>query len=306
MSENTEIVAAPVHFTVNGMGGERPAHNGLDGGDECNCMAIRGALSKCGLKARVHCVPFGRYRDLTPSAKHAYAERHGGQPSYAFDGVLGEGRSYVVVPLDFKGGAPEAKALSAWYIQQGVIDPADPDKATKRGRKSTGEETEGSESAEKAAAWQKHYKRVGDALDTLGIECERYRECAAFPQNEKAAGDITALVGMLSEQLPIAKELLKKLDGVELSWAPPRIDPAPGCVARLLPGEAAAFREEQDGMIDDAELDLLCTEACWVLKKVMPDGRRVIAEANVGLDTVRRALTIGDFLIVRAPEAPKA
>jgi len=43
-----------------------------------------------------------------------------------------------------------------------------------------------------------------------------------------------------------------------------------------------------------------------VLKKVMPDGRRVIAEAQVGLDTVRRALTIGDFLIVRAPEAPKA
>ena len=71
-----------------------------------------------------------------------------------------------------------------------------------------------------------------------------------------------------------------------------------------LPGEAAAFRVEQDGMIDPSELDLLCSEACWVLKKVMPDGRRVIAEANVGIDTVRRALTMGDFLIVR--EAPKA
>lgn len=305
MSENTEnTVAAPVHFTVNGMGGERPTHNGLDGGDECNCMAIRASLAKCGLKSRVHCAPFGRYRDLTPSAKHAYAERHGGQPSYAFDGVLGEGRPFVVVPLDFKGGAPEAKALSAWYTTQGVIDAPDPEKATKRGRKS-GESEEG-ETAEKTAAWQKHYKRVGDALDTLGIEAERYRECAAFPQNEKAAPDITALVGMLSEQLPIAKELLKKLDGVELSWAPPRIDPAPGCVAKLLPGEAAAFREEQDGMLDPSDLDQLCSEACWVLKKVMPDGRRVIAEAQVGLDTVRRALTLGDFLIVRAPEAPKA
>ncbi len=303
-TENTEIVA-PVRFTINGMGGERPAHNGADGGDACNCMAIRAALSKCGLKSRVHCAAFGRYRDLTPSAKHAYAERHGGQPSYAFDGVLGEGRSYVVVPLDFKGGAPEAKALSALYTAQGVIDAPDPDKATKRGRKSSAEGEEG-ETAERAAAWQKHYTRVSGALDTLSVETERYRECAAFPQNEKHAGDITALVSLLGEQLPIAKDLLKKLDGVELSWAPPRIDPAPGCVARLLPGEAAAFREEQDGMIDDAEIDLLCSEACWVLKKVMPDGRRVIAEANVGLDTVRRALTIGDFLIVRAPEAPKA
>lgn len=300
--ENTETVA-PVHFTVNGMGGERPAHNGADGADECNCMAIRGALSRCGLKSRVHCVPFGRYRDLTPSAKHAYAERHGGQPSYAFDGVLGEGRSYVVVPLDFKGGAPEAKALSALYTAQGVIDPADPERATKRGRKS-GESSEEGGETERAAAWQKHYARVNAALDTLSVETERYRECAAFPQNEKAAGDITALVGMLSEQLPIARDLLKKLEGVELSWAPPRIDPAPGCIAKMLPGEAAAFREEQSGMIDDAEIDLLCSEACWVLKKVMPDGRRVIAEANVGLETVRRAMTMGDFLIVR--EAPKA
>lgn len=302
MSENTEnTVAAPVHFTVNGMGGERPTHNGLDGGDECNCMAIRASLAKCGLKSRVHCAPFGRYRDLTPSAKHAYAERHGGQPSYAFDGVLGEGRPFVVVPLDFKGGAPEAKALSALYTAQGVIDSPDPEKATKRGRKS-GESEE--DTAEKTAAWQKHYTRVSSALDTLSVETERYRECAAFPQNEKAAGDINALVGMLSEQLPIAKELLKKLDGVELSWAPPRIDPAPGCVAKLLPGEAAAFREEQDGMIEPGDLDQLCSEACWVLKKVMPDGRRVIAEAQVGLDTIRRALTMGDFLIVR--EAPKA
>lgn len=304
MSENTEnTVAAPVHFTINGMGGERPAHNGGDGGDECNCMAIRAALAKCGLKSRVHCVPFGRYRDLTPSAKHAYAERHGGQPSYAFDGVLGEGRPFVVVPLDFKGGAPEAKALSALYTAQGVIDAPDPEKATKRGRKS-GESEE--DTAEKTAAWQKHYTRVSSALDTLSVETERYRECGAFPQNEKAAGDINALVSMLGEQLPIAKELLKKLDGVELSWAPPRIDPAPGCVAKLLPGEAAAFREEQSGMLEDSDIDLLCSEACWVLKKVMPDGRRVIAEAQVGLDTVRRALTIGDFLIVRAPEAPKA
>lgn len=302
--ENTEnTVAAPVHFTVNGMGGERPTHNGLDGGDECNCMAIRASLAKCGLKARVHCAPFGRYRDLTPSAKHAYAERHGGQPSYAFDGVLGEGRPFVVVPLDFKGGAPEAKALSALYTAQGVIDAPDPEKATKRGRKS-GESEE--DTTEKTAAWQKHYARVNGAIETLGIECERYRECAAFPQNEKAAPDITALVGMLSEQLPIAKELLKKLDGVELSWAPPRIDPAPGCVAKLLPGEAAAFREEQSGMLEDSDIDQLCSEACWVLRKVMPDGRRVIAEAQVGLDTVRRALTLGDFLIVRAPEAPKA
>lgn len=304
MSENTEnTVAAPVHFTINGMGGERPAHNGGDGGDECNCMTIRASLAKCGLKARVHCAPFGRYRDLTPSAKHAYAERHGGQPSYAFDGVLGEGRPFVVVPLDFKGGAPEAKALSALYTAQGVIDAPDPEKATKRGRKS-GESEE--DTAEKTAAWQKHYTRVSSALDTLSVETERYRECGAFPQNEKAAGDINALVSMLGEQLPIAKELLKKLDGVELSWAPPRIDPAPGCVAKLLPGEAAAFREEQSGMLEDSDIDLLCSEACWVLKKVMPDGRRVIAEAQVGLDTVRRALTIGDFLIVRAPEAPKA
>lgn len=302
MSENT---VEAVRFTINGMGGERPAHNGLDGGDQCNCMAIRSALSKCGLKARVHCAPFGRYRDLTPSAKHAYAERHGGQPSYAFDGVLGEGRPFVVVPLDFKGGAPEAKALSAWYTTQGVIDAPDPEKATKRGRKS-GESSEEGGETERTAAWQKHYARVNGAIETLGIECERYRECAAFPQNEKAAPDITALVGMLSEQLPIAKELLKKLEGVDLSWAPPRIDPAPGCVAKLLPGEAAAFREEQSGMLEDSDIEQLCSEACWVLKKVMPDGRRVIAEAQVGLDTVRRALTIGDFLIVRAPEAPKA
>ena len=109
---------------------------------------------------------------------------------------------------------------------------------------------------------------------------------------------------VISAQLPLMRDALNRLDGVELSWAPPRIDPAPGCVAKLLPGEAAAFREEQDGMLEPGDLDQLCSEACWVLKKVMPDGRRVIAEATVGLDTVRRALTMGDFLIVR--EAPKA
>lgn len=303
MSENTENTVEAVSFTINGMRGDRPAHNGLDGGDACNCMAIRAALAKCGLKSRVHCAPFGRYRELNPSAKHAYAERHGGQPNYAFDGVLGAGRSFVVVPNDFRGGAPEAKALSALYEGQGVIDPADPDRATKRGRKA-GEGDEGGEGGERAAAWQKHYARVNGALDTLGIECERYRECAAFPQNEAHSPNITSLVAVISEQLPLMRDALKRLDGVELSWAPPRIDPAPGCVAKMLPGEAAAFREEQDGMLENSDIDQLCSEAVWVIRKVMPDGRRVIAEAQVGLDTVRRAMTMGDFLIVR--EAPKA
>ena len=295
-------------FTYNKATFSRPVWGETPAG-ECNCALIRAALHRAGMKgATVHCAPLSRYRGWDTNRQGEYRLAHGGLPNYAFDGVLGAGRDFVVCPGAFAGNASTAAAISATFEQMGVIDPADPNKATKRGRKSSAEGEEGGESAEKAAAWQKHYARVSGALDTLGIETERYRECAAFPQNEKHAGDIAALVGMLSEQLPIAKELLKKLDGVELSWAPPRIDPAPGCIAKLLPGEAAAFREEQSGMIDDAEIDLLCSEACWVLKKVMPDGRRVIAEANVGLDTVRRALTMGDFLIVRAAstEAPKA
>lgn len=301
--ENTEIV----EFTYNKATFSRPVWRETPEG-ECNCALIRAALHKAGMKgATVHCAPLSRYRGWDTNRQGEYRLAHGGLPNYAFDGVLGAGRDFIVCPGAFTGNASTAAAISATFEQMGVIDPADPAKATKRGRKSSAEgDTAEGEGAEKAAAWQKHYKRVGDALDTLGIECERYRECAAFPQNEKAAGDITALVSMLGEQLPIARDLLKRLDGVELSWAPPRIDPAPGCVAKLLPGEAAAFREEQDGMLDATDLDQLCSEACWVLKKVMPDGRRVIAEAQVGLDTVRRALTIGDFLIVRAPEAPKA
>lgn len=293
-------------FTYNKATFKRPVWRETSTG-ECNCALVRAALVRAGMKgATVHCAPLSRYRGWDTNRQGEYRLSHGGLPNYAFDGVLGQGRDFIVCPGAFAGNASTAAAISATFEQMGVIDPADPEKATKRGRKSSAEGEEG-ETAERAAAWQKHYTRVSSALDTLSVETERYRECAAFPQNEKHAGDIAALVGMLSEQLPIAKELLKKLDGVELSWAPPRIDPAPGCVAKLLPGEAAAFREEQDGMIDPSELDLLCSEACWVLKKVMPDGRRVIAEANVGLDTVRRALTMGDFLIVKpAPEAPKA
>lgn len=302
MSENAENTT--VEFTYNKVAFKRPAWRETPAG-ECNCALIRAALHKAGMKgATVHCAPLSKYRQWDTNHQGEYRLAHGGLPNYAFDGVLGQGRDFIVCPGAFAGNASTAAAISATFEQMGVIDPADPDKATKRGRKSSAEGEEGGESAERAAAWQKHYKRVSDSLDSLSVETERYRECAAFPQNEKAAGDITALVGMLAEQLPIARDLLKKLDGVELSWAPPRIDPAPGCVAKLLPGEAAAFREEQSGMIDPSELDLLCSEACWVLKKVMPDGRRVIAEANVGLDTVRRALTMGDFLIVR--EAPKA
>lgn len=305
MSENAENTT--VEFTYNKVAFKRPVWRETPAG-ECNCALIRAALHKAGMKgATVHCAPLSKYRQWDTNRQGEYRLSHGGLPNYAFDGVLGQGRDFIVCPGAFAGNASTAAAISATFEQMGVIDPADPDKATKRGRKSSAEGGEEGESTEKTAAWQKHYSRVSSALDTLGVETERYRECAAFPQNEMAAGDITALVGMLAEQLPIARDLLKKLDGVELSWAPPRIDPSPGCVAKLLPGEAAAFREEQSGMIEDAEIDLLCSEACWVLKKVMPDGRRVIAEAQVGLDTVRRALTLGDFLIVRAPaEAPKA
>jgi len=301
----TENTFSEVEFTYNKATFKRHVWGETPAG-ECNCALIRAALHKAGMKgATVHCAPLSKYRQWDTNRQGEYRLAHGGLPNYAFDGVLGQGRDFIVCPGAFAGNASTAAAISATFEQMGVIDPADPDKATKRGRKSTGEETEG-ESTEKTAAWQKHYARVSSALDTLGIETERYRECAAFPQNEKAVMDITALVGTLAEQLPLMRDALKKLEGVELSWAPPRIDPAPGCIAKLLPGEAAAFREEQDGMIDPSELELLCSEACWVLKKVMPDGRRVIAEANVGLDTVRRALTMGDFLIVRAPEAPKA
>ena len=302
--ENTET-ASEVEFTYNKATFKRPVWRETSTG-ECNCALVRAALVRAGMKgATVHCAPLSRYRQWDTNAQGEYRLSHGGLPNYAFDGVLGQGRDFIVCPGAFAGNASTAAAISATFEQMGVIDAPDPAKATKRGRKSSAEgDTAEGESTEKTTAWQKHYKRVSDALETLSVECERYRECAAFPQNSAHEGNIMALVGMLSEQLPIAKELLKKIDGVELSWAPPRIDPAPGCVAKLLPGEAAAFREEQDGMLDPAELDLLCSEACWVIRKVMPDGRRIIAEANVGLETVRRAMTMGDFLIVR--EAPKA
>lgn len=302
-TENTTV-----EFTYNKATFSRPVWRETPAG-ECNCMAIRGALHKAGMKgATVHCAPLSRYRGWDTNRQGEYRLSHGGLPNYAFDGVLGQGRDFIVCPGAFAGNASTAAAISATFEQMGVIDPADPDKATKRGRKSSAEGEEGGESAERAAAWQKHYKRVSDALDILTVEAERYRECAAFPQNEKAGMDITALVGTLAEGLPLMRDALKKLDGVELSWAPPRIDPAPGCVAKLLPGEAAAFREEQSGMLEDSDIDQLCSAACWVIRKVMPDGRRIIAEAQVGLDTVRRALTLGDFLIVRAAstEAPKA
>lgn len=300
MSENT---VSEVEFTYNKATFKRPVWRETPAG-ECNCALVRAALVRAGMKgATVHCAPLSKYRGWDTNRQGEYRLSHGGLPNYAFDGVLGQGRDFIVCPGAFAGNASTAAAISATFEQMGVIDPADPDKATKRGRKSSAEGEEG-ESTERAAAWQKHYKRVGDALDTLGVECERYRECAAFPQNSAHEGSITALVSILGEQIPLMRDALRRLDGVELSWAPPRIDPSPGCVARLLPGEAAAFREEQDGMLDPAELDLLCSEACWTIRKVMPDGKRIIAEANVGLETVRRAMTMGDFLIVR--EAPKA
>lgn len=303
--ESNEIVSE-VEFTYNKATFKRPVWRETPAG-ECNCALIRAALHKAGMKgATVHCSPLSRYRGWDTNRQGEYRLAHGGLPNYAFDGVLGQGRDFIVCPGAFAGNASTAAAISATFEQMGVIDPADPAKATKRGRKSSaegGEETEG-ESTERAAAWQKHYGRVNAALDTLSVETERYRECAAFPQNEAHSPSITALVSILGEQLPLMRDALRRLDGVELSWAAPRIDPAPGCIAKMLPGEAAAFREEQSGMIDPTELDLLCSEACWTIRKVMPDGRRVIAEANVGLETVRRAMTLGDFLIVR--EAPKA
>ncbi len=299
--ENTENT---VEFTYNKVAFKRPAWGETPAG-ECNCALIRAALRASGMKgATVHCAPLSRYRGWDTNRQGEYRLSHGGLPNYAFDGVLGQGRDFIVCPGAFAGNASTAAAISATFEQMGVIDPADPDKATKRGRKSSAEGGEEGESTEKTAAWQKHYSRVSSALDTLGVETERYRECAAFPQNEAHAPSITALVSILGEQIPLMRDALKKLEGVELSWAAPRIDPAPGCVAKLLPGEAAAFREEQSGMIDDTDLDLLCSEACWTIRKVMPDGRRIIAEAQIGLETVRRAMTLGDFLIVR--EAPKA
>jgi hypothetical protein len=276
---------------------ERPVHNGADGADACNCLAIRGALGKAGIKGKVHCVSLNVHRDKASSWKHEYNDRHGGSPVYQFDGVK-NGRSYVVVPNDFRGDAAQAKAITAQYEAEGVVDPIDDEKVVRKGR-STGESTGDSEGPTTS---QKHHKRVGDALDTLITESERYKEVRAYPQNAQHADSLDLFIEALS---PLAgmKAALSFLDGIDLSWAPPRIDPTEGALCKLLPGESAAFKAEQEGMLDDKELQAMASEAVWVLRKLMPDGRRFIAEAQVGATKLRRALTIGDFLVC-APPAP--
>ena len=289
--------AEPVRFTHNGIGMERPVHNGEDGGDKCNCFAIKGALAKGGLKARVHCVSLNVHRDKPSSWKHEYNDRHSGAPLYQFDGVK-NGRPFVAVPLDFRGDAAQAKALTAQYEAAGIVDVVDDEKVVRKGR-STGESTGDSEGPTTS---QKHHKRVGDALDTLITESERYKEVRAYPQNAQHADSLDLFIEALS---PLAgmKAALSFLDGIDLSWAPPRIDPTEGALCKLLPGESAAFKAEQEGMLDDKELQAMASEAVWVLRKLMPDGRRFIAEAQVGATKLRRALTIGDFLVC-APPAP--
>ena len=296
---DTNTTPETVRFTHNGVSVERPAHNGEDGGDKCNCLQIKGALAKGGLKARVHCVSLNVHRDKPSSWKHEYNDRHSGAPPYQFDGVK-NGRAFVVVPLDFKGDAAEAKRITAAFEASGVVDLIDDEKVVRKGR-TTGDTTGDSEGPTTS---QKHHKRVGDALDTLITESERFKEVRAYPQNAQHADSLDLFIEALS---PLAgmKAALSFLDGIELSWAPPRIDPTEGALCKLLPGESAAFKAEQEGMLEDIELSTMATEAVWVLRKLMPDGRRFIAEAQIGSTKLRRALTIGDFLVCApAPTAP--
>ena len=92
----------------------------------------------------------------------------------------------------------------------------------------------------------------------------------------------------------------------EVGTLRPRIDQAQlPALCKLLPGESAACKAEQEGVLEDIELSTMATEAVWVLRKLMPDGRRFIAEAQIGSTKLRRALTIGDFLVCApAPTAP--
>lgn len=299
-SNNTpaNTTPAPVRFTHNGVSVERPVHNGGDGADACNCLQIKGALAKGGLKARVHCVSLNVHRDKPSSWKHEYNDRHSGAPSYQFDGVK-NGRSYVVVPNDFRGDAAQAKAITAQYEAAGIVDVVDDEKVVRKGRASAGD----GEATDGPTTSQKHLSRVASAVETLVTEMERYKEVRAFPQNSEHIPSLDLFLEALAGVGAI-KDALSFMQGIEMSWAPPRIDPTEGAVCKLLPGESAAFRAEQEGMLDDKELQAMASEAVWVLRKLMPDGRRFIAEAQVGATKLRRALTIGDFLVCAPPTPP--
>lgn len=290
----TPSALPPVTFTYKGQAHTRPAWSDESG--QCNCPSIRAALHSAGMKgARVHCMAFSKYyKENDAALKADYSDRHGGAPAHQFDGALA-GRPFVVVSANFSGNAETARAVTASLEELGVVDAVTEEDKPRRGRKprAEGEAGETTTSA-------KHHARVSGAVDTLATECERFREVAEYPANLSHRPAVTALVGALSEQLPLLKEALLRLDGVELSWAAPRFDPTTAVVGvklSLFPGAAAALREEQDGEIDSADLEQLCSEAVWVLRKVMQDGRKFICEAPVGLSTLRHIWAAGDFLV---------
>ena len=83
-------------FTYNKSTFSRPVWGETPAG-ECNCALIRAALHKAGMKgATVHCAPLSKYRQWDTNRQGEYRLAHGGRPNYAFDGVLGQGRDFIV------------------------------------------------------------------------------------------------------------------------------------------------------------------------------------------------------------------